>query len=158
MKTVFGISVLVSLAAGAWADGAANTASVLRLRETVRVSGRDVTLGDVLVIETGDAALRERVCREIEVMRERYLAGSLGETGKVQTPEPNQLVENAKRYQLQALLIVNGNRSAANYDNPYPELADLFEAIGPLLDREAVPLANLIVIHDDLDLAGRLAG
>src|SRR6185503_4598770 len=55
----------------------------------------------------------------------------------LQSPEPNQLAETAKRYQLQALLIVNGNRSAANYDNPYPELAELLEAIGPLLDSEA---------------------
>ena len=46
----------------------------------------------------------------------------------LQTPEPSHLAENAKRYQLQALLIVNGNRSSANYDNPYPELADLLEA------------------------------
>jgi hypothetical protein len=48
----------------------------------------------------------------------------------LETPEPSVLAENAKRYQLQALLIVNGNRAAANYDNPYPELADLFQAIG----------------------------
>src|SRR5262249_34086079 len=38
----------------------------------------------------------------------------------LQTPEPSALAENAKRYQLQALLVVNGNRASANYDNPYP--------------------------------------
>jgi hypothetical protein len=52
----------------------------------------------------------------------------------LQTPEPSVLAENAKRYQLQALLIVNGNRSAANYDNPYKELADLLEAIASAID------------------------
>ncbi|HZN37016.1 MAG TPA: hypothetical protein VFB80_24465, partial [Pirellulaceae bacterium] len=50
--------------------------------------------------------------------------------------------ENAKRYQLQALFIVNGNRSAANYDNPYPELADLFAAIGPLLESDSADLVG----------------
>ena len=54
-----------------------------------------------------------------------------------QTPEPSLLAENAKRYQLQALLIVNGNRASANYDNPYPELADLFQAIGEAIDAES---------------------
>jgi len=48
----------------------------------------------------------------------------------LETPEPSVLAENAKRYQLQALFIVNGNRASANYDQPYPELAQLFEAIG----------------------------
>jgi hypothetical protein len=52
------------------------------------------------------------------------------------TPEPSVLAENAKRYQLQALLIVNGNRASANYDNPYKELADLYQAIGSRLDSE----------------------
>ena len=47
----------------------------------------------------------------------------------LQTPEPSQLAENAKRYQLQALLIVNGNRASANFDNPYRELDELFQAI-----------------------------
>ncbi len=47
----------------------------------------------------------------------------------LETPEPSVLAENAKRYQLQALFIVNGNRASANYDNPYKELADLFQAI-----------------------------
>jgi hypothetical protein len=60
----------------------------------------------------------------------------------LQTPEPSHLAENAKRYQLQALLIVNGNRSAANYDNPYKELADLLAAIEPLLDSEASDLVS----------------
>jgi len=60
----------------------------------------------------------------------------------LQTPEPSLLAENAKRYQLQALLIVNGNRSAANYDNPYTELADFLAAIEPLLDSDAADLVS----------------
>jgi hypothetical protein len=60
----------------------------------------------------------------------------------LQTPEPSLLAENAKRYQLQALLIVNGNRSAANYDNPYTELADLLAAVEPLLDSDAADLVS----------------
>jgi hypothetical protein len=65
----------------------------------------------------------------------------------LQTPEPSLLAENAKRYQLQALLIVNGNRSAANYDNPYTELADLLAAIEPLLDSEAADLVSHRLTH-----------
>ena len=57
----------------------------------------------------------------------------------LETPEPSVLAENAKRYQLQALLIVNGNRASANYDNPYTELADLFQSIEKRLDADAVP-------------------
>lgn len=53
----------------------------------------------------------------------------------LQTPEPCQLAENAKRYQLQALFIVNGNRASANYDNPYRELSELFKVIGSKLDQ-----------------------
>jgi hypothetical protein len=60
----------------------------------------------------------------------------------LQAPEPSQLAENAKRYQLQALMIVNGNRASANYDNPYPELADLLAAIGQLLDTDAADLVS----------------
>jgi hypothetical protein len=60
----------------------------------------------------------------------------------LETPEPSVLAENAKRYQLQALLIVNGNRASANYDNPYKELAELLEAIGAKLD--SAPAAGLI--------------
>ncbi len=54
----------------------------------------------------------------------------------LQTPEPSTLAENAKRYQLQALFIVNGNRASANYDNPYKELAELFKSIAKVLDLE----------------------
>src|SRR5262249_50678086 len=60
----------------------------------------------------------------------------------LQMPEPSQLAEEAKRYQLQALLIVNGNRASANYDNPYPELADLLTAVYAQLDES--PQAPLI--------------
>lgn len=60
----------------------------------------------------------------------------------LQTPEPSFLAENAKRYQLQALLIVNGNRSSANYDNPYPELADLMKAAGEAIEQG--PAAGLM--------------
>jgi hypothetical protein len=48
----------------------------------------------------------------------------------LQTPEPCHLAEQAKRYQTQALLIANGNRASANYDNPYTELSELFRLIG----------------------------
>jgi hypothetical protein len=51
----------------------------------------------------------------------------------LETPETSVLAESAKRYQLQALLIVNGNRAAANYDNPYTELADLYQMLGAKL-------------------------
>jgi HEAT repeat protein len=52
----------------------------------------------------------------------------------LEAPEPSALAENAKRYQLQALFIANGNRSAANYDNPYPELAELFGSIAERIE------------------------
>ena len=55
----------------------------------------------------------------------------------LETPEPSVLAENAKRYQLQALFIVNGNRASANYDHPYPELADLFQAVAARLAADA---------------------
>ena len=56
----------------------------------------------------------------------------------LETPEPSVLAENAKRYQLQALFIVNGNRASANYDQPYPELAELFEAIEKRIQKAPV--------------------
>jgi hypothetical protein len=52
----------------------------------------------------------------------------------LETSEPSALAENAKRYQLQALFIVNGNRASANYDNPYPELTDLFRAVAAKIE------------------------
>ena len=52
----------------------------------------------------------------------------------LQTPEPSALAQSAKRYQLQALLIANGNRASANYDNAYKELADLFQSMGDAMD------------------------
>lgn len=55
----------------------------------------------------------------------------------LETPEPSVLAENAKRYQLQALFIVNGNRASANYDQPYPELAELFQAVEQKLETKA---------------------
>ncbi len=55
----------------------------------------------------------------------------------LETPEPSVLAENAKRYQLQALFIVNGNRASANYDQPYPELAELFQAVEQRLETRA---------------------
>src|SRR5262245_65535999 len=60
----------------------------------------------------------------------------------LESPEPSVLAENAKRYQLQALFIVNGNRASANYDNPYPELSDLMVAIVPQLDSAAADLVS----------------
>jgi Large extracellular alpha-helical protein len=61
-------------------------------------------------------------------LNEAYLA-------MLQSPEPSLLVENAKRYQLQALLIVNGNRASANYDNPYLELTDLLRNAGEAIEK-----------------------
>lgn len=55
----------------------------------------------------------------------------------LESPEPSALAENAKRYQLQALFIVNGNRASANYDNPYKELSELFDTIGARIDSGA---------------------
>jgi hypothetical protein len=59
----------------------------------------------------------------------------------LETPEPSSLAETAKRYQLQALLIVNGNRASANYDNPYRELESLYLALG---EASAGPQAQLV--------------
>lgn len=63
----------------------------------------------------------------------------------LETPEPSAIAENAKRYQLQALLIVNGNRAAANYDNPYSELAELFEELRTRLEPAPLPAARAAV-------------
>ena len=48
--------------------------------------------------------------------------------------EPNRLTENAMRYQLQALFIANGQRANPSAEHQYPELAQLFAAIGKRLD------------------------
>jgi hypothetical protein len=60
----------------------------------------------------------------------------------LETPEPSQLADNAKRYQLQALLIVNGNRASANYGNPYRELEELFLAMAEASAGPQAQLAN----------------
>ena len=51
--------------------------------------------------------------------------------------EPNLLVENAMRYQLEALFIANGQRANPSQEHQYPELEKLFAAIGKRLDAGA---------------------
>ncbi|MFN3322800.1 MAG: HEAT repeat domain-containing protein [Bryobacteraceae bacterium] len=62
----------------------------------------------------------------------------------LERPEPSVLAANAHRYQLQALFIVNGNRASANYDHPYTELAELFEAAAKRLDSAPPVMAERI--------------
>lgn len=56
----------------------------------------------------------------------------------LESPEPNALVESAKRYQTEALLIANGQRANGSREHQYPELAELVEAL--LARVEASPL------------------
>ncbi len=55
-------------------------------------------------------------------------------------PEPSVLAEAAKRYQTEALFIVNGQRANGSREHQYPELAQLFEAIIGKLEKDASPL------------------
>ena len=62
-------------------------------------------------------------------------------------PEPNSLTETAKRYQTEALFIVNGHRSNGSKEHQYPELESLFSSItkqldNPLLARRIVEIAG----------------
>ena len=62
-------------------------------------------------------------------------------------PEPSSLTETAKRYQTEALFIVNGHRSNGSKEHQYPELQSLFSAItkqldNPLLSRRVVEIAG----------------
>jgi hypothetical protein len=47
----------------------------------------------------------------------------------LESPESSALVETAKRYQTEALLIANGQRANASRDHQYPELAQLVETL-----------------------------
>ncbi|MCS7024961.1 MAG: HEAT repeat domain-containing protein [Bryobacteraceae bacterium] len=49
--------------------------------------------------------------------------------------EPIWLVEEAKRYQLQALFIANGQRANPSKEHQYPQLSKLFERISQRLDQ-----------------------
>ena len=51
------------------------------------------------------------------------------------TPEPNMLAENAKRYQTEALFIVNGQRANPSGDHQYPELTLLFDTLSKRIDQ-----------------------
>ena len=58
----------------------------------------------------------------------------------LEKPEPNALVETAKRFQTEALFIANGQRANGSKEHQYPELAQLFAAITKRLDAGASPL------------------
>jgi hypothetical protein len=58
----------------------------------------------------------------------------------MEKPEPNALVETAKRFQTEALFIANGQRANSSKEHQYPELAQLFAAITKRLDMGANPL------------------
>ena len=63
----------------------------------------------------------------------------------LERPEPNVLVENAQRYQTQALFIANGHRANGTNEHQYLELAQLFETISKKLDRPNTTLVKHIV-------------
>ncbi len=50
--------------------------------------------------------------------------------------EPSVLTENAMRYQLEALFIVNGQRANPSREHQYPELSQLFESLSKRLDQK----------------------
>jgi hypothetical protein len=58
----------------------------------------------------------------------------------MENPEPNALVETAKRFQTEALFIANGQRANGSKEHQYPELAQLFAAITKRLDMGVNPL------------------
>src|SRR5258708_36263039 len=60
----------------------------------------------------------------------------------LEKPEPNALVETAKRFQTEALFIANGQRANGSKEHQYPELAQLFAAITRRLDTGANPLLS----------------
>jgi hypothetical protein len=65
----------------------------------------------------------------------------------LESAEPNALVESAKRYQTEALLIANGQRANGSREHQYPELAQLIEMLhgrvesSPLLARRLTRIA-----------------
>ncbi len=63
----------------------------------------------------------------------------------LERPEPNVLVENAQRYQTQALFIANGHRANGTNEHQYLELAQLFDAISKKLDHPNPTLVKHIV-------------
>ena len=50
--------------------------------------------------------------------------------------EPSVLTENAMRYQLEALFILNGQRANPSKEHQYPELSQLFESVSKRLDQK----------------------
>ncbi len=62
----------------------------------------------------------------------------------LETPETNALAETAKRYQTEALFIVNGQRANPSSDHQYPELSQLFETISKRIDQ---PNNQVVVRH-----------
>jgi hypothetical protein len=59
--------------------------------------------------------------------------------------EPSALAENAKRYQTEALFIVNGQRANPSREHQYPELTKLFEALSAKMDRPSELLKRRVV-------------
>lgn len=53
--------------------------------------------------------------------------------------EPVHLVEEAKRYQLEALFIANGQKANGSKEHQYPQLSQLFETISKRLDQRPNP-------------------
>ncbi len=53
--------------------------------------------------------------------------------------EDNWLTEEAKRYQLEALFIANGQKANPSAEHQYPELTKLFETISKRLDQQSSP-------------------
>ena len=53
--------------------------------------------------------------------------------------EDNWLTEEAKRYQLEALFIANGQKANPSAEHQYPELTKLFETISKRLDQQPSP-------------------
>ena len=53
--------------------------------------------------------------------------------------EPVYLVEEAKRYQLEALFIANGQKANGSKEHQYPQLSQLFERLSKRLDQSPNP-------------------
>ncbi len=54
----------------------------------------------------------------------------------LERPEDNFLTEEAKRYQIEALFIANGQKANPSAEHQYPQLSQLFEAISKRLDQK----------------------
>ncbi len=57
----------------------------------------------------------------------------------LERPEDNWLAEEAKRYQLEALFIANGQKANPSTEHQYPQLTKLFETISKRLDQQPSP-------------------